>query len=68
MTEKEIAVLEKIVEKEGNCLSAPLCEACPFRLECLPPFIVPNKQVLSEGKRCQMALSALNSMVFEDML
>lgn len=68
MTNKEIEVLEKIVELDGHCLSASLCEACPFRLECLPPFIVPERQVLSEGKRRQMALAALFDKTFEELV
>lgn len=66
MTNKEMEVLEKIVELKGNCLTATLCESCPFRLECLPPFIIPDQTPPSEAKRCKMALSALSNKVFEE--
>ena len=68
MTKNELEVLEKIVELEGDCLLASLCDFCPFRLECLPIFVMPHREPLSKGKRCQMALSALSTKVFEEMI
>jgi hypothetical protein len=68
VTKEELKTLEKIVELEGSCLFQSLCESCPFRLECLPAFIVDDKEPPSKGLRARWALSALSSEVLEELL
>ena len=68
MTTEEQKTLERIIELEGACLFQSLCENCPFKLECLPSFIIDNKEPPSKGLRTKWALSALSSEVLEELL
>jgi hypothetical protein len=51
-------VLNKIVEKEGNCLTNLLCDICPFRTKCLPEFL-DKKTAPSRKERYEMAADML---------
>jgi hypothetical protein len=51
-------VLNKIVEKEGNCLINLLCDVCPFRTKCLPEFL-DKKTVPTRKERYEMAADML---------
>lgn len=57
MNKKE--VLEKIIEKKGNCLSYKTCRHCPFARKCLPKFISDKKNPLSNADRLNLALDSL---------
>ena len=58
MRESYKSVLNKIVAKEGDCLTSTLCNLCPFRKKCLPDFLVKNT-VPSRQERYEMALDML---------
>jgi len=51
-------VLNKIVEKEGNCLINLLCDICPFRTKCLPEFL-DKTTVPTRKERYEMAADML---------
>jgi hypothetical protein len=54
----QIKVLNNIVEKNGDCLTAYLCNECPFRKKCLPEFLHENTRP-SRKERYEMASDTL---------
>lgn len=57
MEDKEIKTLEKIIEKQGDCLDPHICVDCPFVTECYISFVNHNR--LSRKKRVDMAADVL---------
>jgi len=54
--DKDVRILQEIVDKSGDCLDTKRCQACPFRSTCLPQFL--NKP-LSHNERLAKALATL---------
>lgn len=57
-------ILQEIVDKNGDCLSAPRCHQCPFRSMCLPEFLVPTPP--TEQERLSMAKKVLTHAALLD--
>lgn len=51
------AILEQIVELNGDCLDSARCQLCPFKLNCLSEFATVKPP--SKKTRRQMALDKL---------
>jgi len=66
MSEKDIELLEEIVNKKGDCLNRRLCERCPFRRKCLPTFLDRTTRV-TKAERMILALETItNAMLFDE--
>jgi hypothetical protein len=58
LDDKQKAILNKIIEKEGDCLTSYLCISCPFRTKCLPEFLDRSTRP-SHKERYMMAADAI---------
>jgi len=68
MDDKEIQILEKIIDLEGDCLSAGLCIQCPFKHDCLPEFLKTKKYRPSPPERLNLALDKIaNTILLDDL-
>lgn len=65
-TTQQIAILEKIVELEGDCLKADMCRECPFARNCLPEFLKTRRERPSRPERFNMALDKLTNISLLD--
>ena len=54
MTDRDIQILEEIIQLEGDCLDHRRCDICPLRKQCLPVYL--RKRRPSKKKRVQVAL------------
>ena len=59
MNERQNQILEKIVELDGDCLSAKICKQCPFASRCLPQFLHGKQKSPSKDERLNLALDTL---------
>ncbi len=60
----DAAILQEIVELEGNCLLKERCMSCPFRSMCLPEFLNPSPP--PQSQRFNMALDILTHSALMD--
>ena len=58
MLKEHERILDKIVELDGDCLNAALCQRCPFASRCLPDFLL-EKSRPTRSERLQMALDVI---------
>lgn len=58
LDEKQMRILDKIVELEGKCLDSKLCTLCPFKEICLPLFVFSETR-LTRQERLSMALDTM---------
>lgn len=56
-------ILQDIVDLDGNCLSAPRCERCPFRSMCLPEFLVTQPPTQAERKGMAVKVLTHNALL-----
>jgi hypothetical protein len=56
ISEKDVEILQEIVDESGDCLNARRCQVCPFRSTCLPEFL--NKPI-TQNERLAKALAIL---------
>lgn len=57
LTNKDINILQEIVNVRGNCLYSKRCSECPFRSRCLPEFL--NIEPPTQNQRFNMAVDVL---------
>ena len=66
MNSKKTQILEKIIDLQGDCLEAALCEDCPFKSKCLPQFL-DYKSKPSKEERFNLAMDTIvNVTLLED--
>lgn len=58
LIQKEMNILQEIIDLEGKCLDSIRCSKCPFRATCLPTFL--DDSPISHQKRLRMALDVLS--------
>jgi hypothetical protein len=68
LNKQDSAVLQEIVNLDGNCINSLRCAKCPFRAMCLPEFL--NVIPPTTQQRAKMALDVLvhHSLVDEDLV
>jgi len=66
MNERQNEILEKIVELDGNCLTAEICKECPFASKCLPQFLHGKQKRPSKDERLNLALDTMAHGVLLD--
>jgi hypothetical protein len=65
MKDEKIEILETIIKLKGDCLSAKLCNACPFKKKCLPQFLdYANRP--SQEERFNLALDIITNTALMD--
>ena len=65
MKNKDLKILQDIVDLEGDCLDHNRCDKCPLRKKCLPVFL--HKRRPSKNKRMRVALDTIaNVMLMGD--
>lgn len=57
LTNKDVEILQEIVNVGGKCLYSKRCLDCPFRSRCLPEFL--NTEPPTTNQRLNMALDVL---------
>ena len=62
MEEKEIQILEKIVEYDGDCLLLNMCSDCPFKARCLSDFLKEKVCRPTREERLNLALDAITNI------
>jgi hypothetical protein len=67
LLKKHEETLDKIIDLDGDCLDAKICEVCPFASLCLPDFLHTSKRPTKQ-ERVQMALDTLtrNHLMADD--
>ena len=58
---KNLNILEKIVELGGDCLDSKLCNNCPFKRRCLPQFLYKESRPTKE-ERFNLALDNITNI------
>ena len=65
MDKKNIETLEKIVDRQGDCLDSNICQHCPFMQKCLPTFLSRTTRA-TKTERFEFALDALTNIALLD--
>lgn len=58
LSNRDVEILEEIIEVGGKCLFSKRCPECPFRKRCLPEFL--NYMPPSSNQRFTSALNVLS--------
>jgi hypothetical protein len=60
ISDENKAILEKIIELDGDCMKHERCQQCPFKSSCLPSFLT-NKPI-TKNQRASAALNTLSQI------
>ena len=63
----EKQLLESIIEREGDCISAAWCLMCPFQKDCISKAIN-NARLLEKDERVRRAYNKLFDELMEEEL
>lgn len=64
---KQVELLERIIESEGDCISAAWCIICPFKEDCISKAVT-SARLLPKEERVMRAYDTLFTNALEQEL